>query len=161
MTKLLKSNKGFTLVEVIVVAVIVLILAAVAIPLYNGYMRDSRQAVAESTAGAIASALSAVAQSNLITTAAGITTAYVTWGEAPTAETDKARQIIRMHTKGLLTSDDDEDNINITTILVPAGYAAKFGTEGCVEVQWMKEDAELIAYSAWSAAGADGCESDD
>ncbi|MCL2182933.1 MAG: prepilin-type N-terminal cleavage/methylation domain-containing protein [Chitinispirillia bacterium] len=40
------SNKirknGFTLVEVIVVAVIVLILAAVAIPMYNGFVRQAR-----------------------------------------------------------------------------------------------------------------------
>jgi len=59
MTKLLKNNKGFTLVEVIVVAVIVLILAAVAIPLYNGYVRDSREAVLENAAGATASAFGA------------------------------------------------------------------------------------------------------
>jgi len=36
------KKNGFTLVEVIVVAVIVLILSAVAIPLYNGYIRDAR-----------------------------------------------------------------------------------------------------------------------
>jgi len=59
MQKLLKNNKGFTLVEVIVVAVIVLILAAVAIPLYNGYIDDSRQASVENVAGALAGALGA------------------------------------------------------------------------------------------------------
>lgn len=37
------SKKGFTLVEVIVVAVIVSILAAVAIPNYQQYLEDSRQ----------------------------------------------------------------------------------------------------------------------
>ncbi|MDR2727944.1 MAG: prepilin-type N-terminal cleavage/methylation domain-containing protein [Chitinispirillales bacterium] len=57
MTKLLKNNKGFTLVEVIVVAVIVLILAAVAIPLYQGYIKDSKTAVANNLAGTVASAL--------------------------------------------------------------------------------------------------------
>ncbi|MDR2577512.1 MAG: prepilin-type N-terminal cleavage/methylation domain-containing protein [Chitinispirillales bacterium] len=54
MQKYLKNNKGFTLVEVIVVAAIVLILAAVAIPMYMGYVRDSRQAAASNAAGSIA-----------------------------------------------------------------------------------------------------------
>jgi len=64
MQKLLKNNKGFTLVEVIVVAVIVLVLAAVAIPLYNGYIRDSRQASVENAAGAIASGCGAAVQTD-------------------------------------------------------------------------------------------------
>ncbi|MDR3013021.1 MAG: prepilin-type N-terminal cleavage/methylation domain-containing protein [Chitinispirillales bacterium] len=65
MFKLIKNNnKGFTLVEVIVVAVIVLILAAVAIPLYNGYIRDSRIASVSNAATAIASGLGAAVQTN-------------------------------------------------------------------------------------------------
>jgi type IV pilus assembly protein PilE len=63
MQKYLKNNKGFTLVEVIVVAVIVLILAAVAIPLYQGYVRDSRNAAAENIAGSIAGLAGAALQS--------------------------------------------------------------------------------------------------
>lgn len=62
MLRKLKDQKGFTLVEVIVVAVIVLILAAVAIPLYNGYIRDSRVNVASNIAGSIASAFGAAVQ---------------------------------------------------------------------------------------------------
>jgi type IV pilus assembly protein PilE len=34
--------QGFTLIEVIVVAVIIAVLSAVAIPLYDGYLRDAR-----------------------------------------------------------------------------------------------------------------------
>jgi len=79
MTKLLKNNKGFTLVEVIVVAVIVLVLAAVAIPLYNGYINDSRMSVAESNAGAIASAMGAAIQDN------GGTTTGLSFSSAATA----------------------------------------------------------------------------
>ncbi|MDR2972994.1 MAG: prepilin-type N-terminal cleavage/methylation domain-containing protein [Bacteroidales bacterium] len=63
MFKQIKNNKGFTLVEVIVVAVIVLILAAVAIPLYNGYIRDSRQSTVSNAAVAIANGLGAMRQS--------------------------------------------------------------------------------------------------
>jgi prepilin-type N-terminal cleavage/methylation domain-containing protein len=54
-----KMRKGFTLIEVLVVAVIVAILAAVAIPAYNGYIKTSKERVAKNTAGTIASALAA------------------------------------------------------------------------------------------------------
>jgi len=62
MQKYLKNNKGFTLVEVIVVAVIVLILAAVAIPLYNGYIQDSRLSSLENAVGSVAAGLGAAVQ---------------------------------------------------------------------------------------------------
>lgn len=62
---MVKNQKGFTLVEVIVVAVIVAVLAAVAIPLYNGYIKDSRQNVCNNTAGTVASACAATKQQNV------------------------------------------------------------------------------------------------
>jgi prepilin-type N-terminal cleavage/methylation domain-containing protein len=67
-----KNEQGFTLVEVIVVAVIVAVLAAVAIPLYNGYIRDSRTNVCQNNAATIASSFTAkIAQNgNFATTAA-------------------------------------------------------------------------------------------
>lgn len=55
MFKLRSNQKGFTLVEVIVVAVIVAVLAAVAIPLYLNYVNDSRAQTAASTAGSVQS----------------------------------------------------------------------------------------------------------
>jgi len=57
--KMLKNRKGFTLVEVIVVAVIVAVLAAVAIPLYLGYVESSKANVANNLAGSAASFLAA------------------------------------------------------------------------------------------------------
>ncbi|MFW5813350.1 MAG: prepilin-type N-terminal cleavage/methylation domain-containing protein, partial [Fibrobacterota bacterium] len=51
--------KGFTLIEVIVVAVIVAVLAAVAIPLYNGYIHDTRQDVVDNLAQTAAAAANA------------------------------------------------------------------------------------------------------
>ncbi|MDR2972623.1 MAG: prepilin-type N-terminal cleavage/methylation domain-containing protein [Bacteroidales bacterium] len=62
MFKQIKNNKGFTLVEVIVVAVIVLILAAVAIPLYNNYIRDSRKSTASNAAASIATFMGVATQ---------------------------------------------------------------------------------------------------
>lgn len=102
MLKTLKNQKGFTLVEVIVVAVIVLILAAVAIPLYNGYIKDSRQNVANNTAGSVASAFAAAIQADL----------------AIPASTDTA--------EGTITIVGKNDN-NI--IRVPVGYTVEWDEE--------------------------------
>jgi type IV pilus assembly protein PilA len=54
-----KNEKGFTLVEVIVVAVIVAVLAAVAIPLYIGYINDANVNAANNAAGSCASFVAA------------------------------------------------------------------------------------------------------
>jgi prepilin-type N-terminal cleavage/methylation domain-containing protein len=56
----LRNNKGFTLVEVIVVAVIVAVLALVAIQLYQGYVREARRNTAENLAASAAGHLQAV-----------------------------------------------------------------------------------------------------
>jgi prepilin-type N-terminal cleavage/methylation domain-containing protein len=50
-----KSQRGFTLVEVIVVAIIVAALAGVAIPMYNNYVSTSRSNAAANAAGSLAS----------------------------------------------------------------------------------------------------------
>lgn len=55
--KILKNNKGFTLVEVIVVAVIVAVLSLVGIQLYQGYVQDSRNNTAENLAASAATFL--------------------------------------------------------------------------------------------------------
>jgi len=58
---MIKKNvqKGFTLVEVIVVAVIVAILAGVSVPLYLGYINNSRVNQATNAAGSAASFVNA------------------------------------------------------------------------------------------------------
>lgn len=55
----MRKKNGFTLIEVIVVAVIVAVLAAVAIPLYNGYIHDTRQDVVNNLAQTAAASANA------------------------------------------------------------------------------------------------------
>ena len=60
----LANEAGFTLMELIVVVLIVGILAAVGVPLYLGYVRDSRLAEAKALAGAALTASQACAQND-------------------------------------------------------------------------------------------------
>ncbi len=55
-----KNTKGFTLVEVIVVAVIVAVLALVGIQLYQGYVVEARRNTAENLAASAASFLQTI-----------------------------------------------------------------------------------------------------
>ena len=61
MKKFRKSNKGFTLVELIIVIAIIAILSAVVAPQYIRYVASSRNAVIESAAQDVASVVKAEA----------------------------------------------------------------------------------------------------
>ncbi len=58
------AQRGFTLMELMVVIVIVAILAAVAVPLYINYVKDARLTEAKGAIGAIMTAEQAYAQKN-------------------------------------------------------------------------------------------------
>jgi prepilin-type N-terminal cleavage/methylation domain-containing protein len=49
----MRSEKGFTLIEMMVVVIIVGVLAAIAVPTYTGYVKRATTAEATSTCGAI------------------------------------------------------------------------------------------------------------
>ena len=53
--RLMRNQKGFTLVELMVVVIIVLVLAGIAVPVYMHYIQESKKAEAYATIDAVVS----------------------------------------------------------------------------------------------------------
>jgi prepilin-type N-terminal cleavage/methylation domain-containing protein len=86
----LRRDRGFTLIELLIVILIVGILAAVATPLYLGYIKDAKTAEAKAVAGSLWTAV----QSNAIGNcgvAAPISKAYPKAGLTAGGATNPAR----------------------------------------------------------------------
>lgn len=60
-----RTEKGFTLMELMVVIVIVAILAAVAVPLYINYVKDAQRTEAKGAIGAVITAQQTYYQQNI------------------------------------------------------------------------------------------------
>jgi prepilin-type N-terminal cleavage/methylation domain-containing protein len=83
-------NRGFTLIELLIVILIVGILAAVATPLYLGYIKDAKTAEAKAVAGSLWTAV----QSNAIGrcgNAVPVSEAYAKAGLTTAGATNPAR----------------------------------------------------------------------
>jgi prepilin-type N-terminal cleavage/methylation domain-containing protein len=77
-----QSQKGFTLVEVIVVAIIVAALAGVAIPMYTSYVKTSHTNASANAAGSVASFMGSCINQTGTVTGAGVTAGAFTAGTA-------------------------------------------------------------------------------
>ena len=84
------QDRGFTLIELLIVILIVGILAAVATPLYLGYVKDAKTAEAKAVAGSLWSSLQAQAISNC-GVATSVSTGYPKAGLTSGGATTPAR----------------------------------------------------------------------
>ncbi len=90
--KLRKNNKGFSLVELIIVIAIMAILIAILAPMYFQYVEDSRNATLEAAANEMATMLKAeVAQSDIPSNADFTITVY--GNDNPTATAGRNGQV--------------------------------------------------------------------
>ncbi|MFH1905524.1 MAG: type II secretion system protein [bacterium] len=88
MIRLLRSKRGFTLVEIMIVVAIIGLLAAIAIPNFIKSRSRSRDAVCVNGMKQIASALEQVCmEEDLDATGAGAGIASITWNAAPATGT--------------------------------------------------------------------------
>jgi prepilin-type N-terminal cleavage/methylation domain-containing protein len=96
------TQKGFTLIELLIVILIVGILAAVATPLYLGYVKDAKTAEAKAVAGSLWSAVqsSAIAKCG---TATKVSEAYSKAGLDSGGTTTPARWKVNAGADNTLT----------------------------------------------------------
>jgi type IV pilus assembly protein PilA len=123
-------RKGFTLVELMVVILIVGILAAVAIPLMQGRINKAKWSEANATAGTIRTAIRAYAAETSILTAQGLVGATL-----DEADTQNALGFGEDDCEGTYFSSGDYEitavnDLGIATIEVSNGSKADAPTDG-------------------------------
>src|SRR5262245_9010056 len=113
-------NRGFTLIELLIVILIVGILAAVATPLYLGYIKDAKTAEAKAVAGSLWTAV----QSNAIAKCGSpvlISDAYTKAGLTPAGGTNPARWTVTPGADVTVACTDGTISPNQTMFTVTGG----------------------------------------
>lgn len=113
-----RSQKGFTLMELMVVIVIVAILAAVAVPLYINYVKDAKRTEAKGAIGAVITAEQTYFQINGVY----LNEAFVP-SPTPATQTLNCDLTEALNNWDIVVTEADEDGFTVTA----AGKAAADG----------------------------------
>ncbi len=139
-----RNERGFTLMELMVVIVIVAILAAVAVPLYINYVKDAQRTEAKAAIGAIATAEQTyfVKRPNLDPGAAS------TYTDLPTLE---ANQLVD------LSDAKVKWNIEVTKSST-TGFTveATYITDPSIGVRYIYERGSKAAFEDFEGSGGGG-----
>jgi len=133
-------KRGFTLVEVIIVAVIVLVLAAVAIPLYMAYARDGKISTATHIASTIA-----------VNLGIGIQSGSVKLNGATITNLDDIIEYPDEYKTGHLVFKSGKPGVDEeVNLIIPKGYEVKI-EDGEVTVTKLNEK-DIFGTVAYTAA---------
>jgi type II secretion system protein G len=118
-----RNNKGFTLVELMVVLLILGILVAIAIPIYNSTQKNAKVKACNANIRTINGAISQCAAEN------GVEPTEITFENVAATDTTPAKTGLKNFIKDLEGSKDS----GITKPTCPFGNAYEFDTDGFVK----------------------------
>jgi MSHA pilin protein MshA len=127
----MNNQKGFTLVELVVVIVILGILSAVAVPKFIGMQEEARKGVLEGIRGSLKSAVSMVHAKCLVSNTMDDSTITVDGGDSvdvnlgyPDASTTNLEAMVDLDGKTIAADDGDDFEASVTGNVLTVTYGA-------------------------------------